>query len=77
MGADYKLKEELYNTAEGDVVRAGTGRAVSLYKAVGETISRKEAEELGLVEAPKTEEPKKAPKPADKKRSTAKNKQKG
>lgn len=70
---DFKLEEDLYRTEDGEVVRAGTGRAESLYKAAGQTISTKEAEELGLIEKP---EPKKAAKPADKKRSTAKNKQK-
>lgn len=47
----YVLKEELYKTEDGDVVRAGTGRAAFLYKPVGAKITFEEATKLGLVEA--------------------------
>jgi hypothetical protein len=45
----YTLEEELYKTEDGEVVRAGTGRAAFLYKPVGAKIPFEEAIELGLV----------------------------
>jgi hypothetical protein len=46
----YVLEEELYKTEDGDVVRAGTGRAAFLYKPVGGKITLEEAIELGLTD---------------------------
>jgi hypothetical protein len=69
---DYLLEEDLFKTEDGRVVRAGTGEAAFVYRSAGQRIPTAEARELGLIGKPK-----KADKPADKKRSTAKNKQKG
>lgn len=75
VGETYKLTEKLYKTEDGEVVRAGTGRAASVYKPAGARIPIEEAREIGLIEAPKPKaEPKKAEKSADKKRTPAKNK---
>lgn len=71
MSERYVLEESLYRTADGDVVRGDDPNAAFVYRDAGQTISVDEAKELGLVKA----EPKQAAKPADKKRTPAKNKQ--